>query len=98
MGKSTAYIYRNPRDEPGNYCPHRKRNQKTNAFETSKVQENSEVSEAYKVGAYSHEDKLVLMSETVTAAVLDSVYGKTVAGCEWKEMYLISLSASGKKS
>ena len=67
---NTAYIYRTPHDEAGNYlkcfvcesimhfkrdCPHRKRNQKASAFEISEVQVNAEVSEAHKIGTLSCE-------------------------------------------
>ena len=50
----------------------------------SKVKVDTEVSKAYKVSAYSYKDKQVFMSETVSAAVLDSAYSKTVAGHKWK--------------
>ena len=40
---------------------------------------------------------MVFMNETVRAVVLYSAWCKTVAGCEWKKIYLASLSASKRK-
>ena len=61
------------------------------------MQVDAEVNEAYKVGAYLHEDKLVFMSETINAVVLDCACSKTIAGHEGKEMHLASLLESVRK-
>ena len=46
---------------------------------------------------YTQEDKQILMTETIHAAVFDSAYSKTVAGRSWKEMYLASLPVKEKE-
>ena len=65
-------------------CPHRHE-----AFETS-------CADVYKI-EYSQEDKQILMTETIHAAILDSACSKTVAGRSWKEMYLASLPRQEKE-
>ena len=43
--------------------------------------------QAYKI-EISQKDKEVFMLETIHSAVLDSACSKTVAGEQWKELYL----------
>ena len=60
-------------------CPQKK---KTGSkwFETSNMHVDAKVTEAYKIGAYSHKNKQIFMGEIVNAAVLDSACSKTIAG------------------
>ena len=96
---------KNPKDDFGNflkcttcesimhfrkYCPHNKQE----AYQCA-ADDEREVKEAYKI-EYSQEENQILMTETVHAAVLDSACSKTVAGREWQEMFLASLSEKEK--
>lgn len=91
----------NPKDESGNFmkcntcestmhfrrdCPHTEQ-------EYAMAADGSE--QAYKI-EISQKDKEVFMLETIHSAVLDSACSKTVAGEQWKELYLSSLSEQEK--
>ena len=70
-------------------CPHKN----SEVYETSQTDQK----EVFKVINFSQDEKQVLMTEAVHAAVLDSACSKTVAGKAWKEMYLATLSHQEKK-
>ena len=95
---------KNALDEFGNYkrcgfcqsimhyyrdCTHRQE-----AYEVTDVQGDEQ--EVWKMD-YTQEDKQILMTETIHAAVLDSACSKTVAGRSWKDMYLASLPVKEKE-